>query len=406
MVKRLIFAAFLIMGCAGAVSADTERKRGVGIAGPDGVSQEIERTSRAKGTFTDPLKRYRQWKADLKEEHGVAYSLKAYLLYQQASHAAQGQDENAFGGIYRFQGEWESFGRETGHPGRLEWRLEYRSAVGDLQAPTSLSGSGALDTGFLYAEKFDLDLSILNWTQLFNDKRAGFAVGRLAYDVYLDPYPFQTIARAYLNRAFIVNPTMATAGIGALGVVAKGFVTDNIWVGGQVYDANAVNGEFDLDTIQESEWLSAVEIGWAPGVDRYKTSRVQLTYWHKDALDEAGVPEGSGVVFTASYQIDEKWLPFIRLGWSDGGGGVPAERSASTGFEYQVTPDQAAAFGAGWAKPADESFRDEYVLEGSYRWQVTPGISLMPDLQALFNPSAYPDQDTVWVGSLRCILSL
>jgi len=29
-----------------------------------------------------------------------------------------------------------------------------------------------------------------------------------------------------------------------LGVVAKGFVTDNILIGAQIYDANAVSGEF------------------------------------------------------------------------------------------------------------------------------------------------------------------
>lgn len=392
--------------CVGGVFAEEARKQGSGMAGPDGVTEELDASQKAEGTFGGPLASYKNWKAQLKEDHGISFGLYAYLLYQQASRSLPGQDDNAFGGVYRFQGSWEAFARDTGHPGRLEWRVEYRSGVGNMQAPTQLSGSRAMDSGFGYSDNFDLDLAVINWTQNFNDKRGGVAIGRLAFDVYLDPYPFQTFSRAYLNRAFILNPTMATTGIGALGAAGKGFVTDNIWVGGQIYDGNAASGEFDLDTVQENEWLSAVEIGWAPSVDRYKTDRVQLTYWHKDAGEKAGATEGSGVAFTASYQVAEKWLPFIRFGSSDGGAGVPADLAASTGFEYKVRSDQAFGFGAGWAQPTKGLSNDEYVLETSYKWQITPGLSLTPDLQALIHPSKYPFEDILWVGGLRCILTI
>jgi len=80
---------------------------------------------------------------------------------------------------------------------------------------------------------------VLNWTQGFLDSRVGLAVGRLAFDVYLDAFAFQTFSRGFVNRAFVVNPTLATTGIGSLGAVAKGFVTDSVWVGGHIYDGNA-----------------------------------------------------------------------------------------------------------------------------------------------------------------------
>ncbi len=98
-------------------------------------------------------------------------------------------------------------------------------------------------------------------------------------------------------------------------------------------------------------------------VDRCKTDRVQLTVWHKDAREKAGATEGSGFAFTASYQVAEKWFPFVRLGSSDDG--------------------------AGWAQPSNGLLRDEYVLEASCKWQVTPGISLTPDLQALIHPNTH-----------------
>jgi len=57
---------------------------------------------------------------------------------------------------------------------------------------------------------------------------------------------------------------MPTTGVGAIGGVVKGFVTDNIWLGAQMHDANATSGKFDFDTVKEGEWLKAVEIGFTP----------------------------------------------------------------------------------------------------------------------------------------------
>ena len=322
-------------------------------------------------------------------------------------------EDDAFGGVYRFSGSWAAFARDSGHPGRIEWRVENRSNVGSSQAPNDLSGAvaaAALNTGFAYSGNFDTDLAVINWTQLFADKRAGLALGRLAFDVYLDPYAFQTFSRAFVNRAFILNPTVATTGIGALGGVAKGFVTDNVWIGGQIYDANATSGDFDWDTVEENEWFGAFEIGWAPAIDRYKTDRIQLTYWSKDEREKAGVEKGDGLALTVSCLVGEKWLPFLRYGHSDGGAGVPAEDAASIGFEYAVRKDQHVALGAGWARPSDKTFegdlRDEYVIETSYRFQVTPSISLTPDLQLLIDPAQHPEEDRVWVAGVRGIVNL
>ena len=43
--------------------------------------------------------------------------------------------------------------------------------------------------------------------------------GRLAFDAYLDAMPFQTPAGGFLNRGLILNPTLPTTGVGALGLV-------------------------------------------------------------------------------------------------------------------------------------------------------------------------------------------
>jgi len=388
---------------------------GAALGGPEGVTQRLEKDAHPDAVLprVSPMQPYFDWKGRLKEDYGVSFGLSAILLYQGADEVLPETEDDAFGGVYRFNGSWTAFARDSGHPGRIEWRVENRTNVGSAQAPNDLSGAvgaAALNTGFAYSGNFDTDLAVINWTQLFADQRAGFAVGRLAFDVYLDPYAFQTFSRAFLNRAFILNPTVATTGIGALGGVAKGFVTDNLWVGGQVYDANAASGDFDWDTVQENEWFGAFEIGWAPAIDRYKTDRVQVTYWSKDEREAAGVEKGDGLALTASYQVAEKWLPFLRYGHSDGGAGVPAEQALSLGFEYAVRADQHFALGAGWAKPSDKTFegdlRDEYVIEASCRFQLTPSVSLTPDLQLLIDPANNPEEDRVWIAGVRGIVNL
>jgi porin len=384
------------------------------FGGPEGVSQTLKADEARVSIFPMPrwAKPYFDWKKRIKDDYGLSFGLSAYWLYQKASDSLSDNDD-AFGGIYRFQGSWVAFARGTGHPGRLEWRIENRSSVGGWLSPSQLGseiGAAALNTGFAYSDNFETDLSVLNWTQGFNDRRAGVAVGRLAFDVYLDAFMFQTFSRGFINRAFVLNPTLATTGIGALGAVAKGFVTDNLWLGGQIYDGNAVSGEFDFDTFQEHEWLGAVEIGFTPSISRYKTDRIQFTYWGKDARQKAGVPRGKGWVVSASYRLTERFIPFTRFGHSDGGAGVAAESAASIGFEFTPRNDQAWSFGAGWAKPSEKTsgpdLDDEYVFETSYKFQVWPFLSLMPDVQLLLNPAKNPAKSSVWVFGLRCILTL
>ena len=378
------------------------------FGGPDGVYQELinvyelRASSADSDALDDALKPYRD-----KKDDDLMYGFKAYWLYQNASEA-QGDEDEALGQIYRFQGSWTLLGRDSGHPGRLEWRVEHRSGVGGRLSPTQLGdelGAEVLNPGFGYSPAFDTDLSVFNWTQMFNEQTAAFAIGRLAFDVYLDGFPFQTFSRGFINQAFIFSPTMAGTGIGALGAVAKGFVSDNLWLSGHIYDGNAVSGKFDMDTFNQHEWLKAVGIGWAPSAGRRKTDRLQFTYWQKDALEQAGVSQGQGWVVSSSWKFDE-FFPFVRFGHSDGGAGVLAEDSVSAGFEYTFRPGQAWNLGLGWANPVAAGIKDEHVVETSYQIQMLKRFTLLLNVQLLLDPANSPGQDQVWVTGLRGILTL
>jgi len=351
--------------------------------------------------------------AQVKGEPGVSLGLQVYALYQDASSSLDGRDDNAFGNINRFFGDWTVFKGDTGNLGRVEWRVESRSNIGNFQAPGSLAsatGIAALAPGFGYSENFEPDVTILNWTQIFANGRGKYAVGRLAFDLYFDDFPFLTYTRGFMNRSFIVNPSMPTAGSGAIGGVVEGFVSDHIWLGTQIFDANAVSGEFDWDTVEEDEWLKAVEIGYAPSIAERHNNRIQFTYWQKDERALAGVSKGSGWAVSAIRQLNEKYLPFIRFGHSDGGAGVAAESAVSVGMEIKQRSDQVWTVGAGWAEPSRKTFgpglKNETVLETSYKFQLSESFSITPDVQVVFNPANNPDESSVWVFGLRALLSI
>jgi len=388
-----------------------------GIGGPTDVAAELEENDRDRDSIYefDTLQRnlapYFNWKRGLNEKYGLSFGASAYLLYQQAD-SSPGED-NALGIIFRQQGSWNLTGRGSGSPGSLQWRFESRSNVGGFIAPGQLGGElgvATLAPGFAYSHNFDFDLAIINWTQGFNDKTAGFAAGRLGFDVYLDAFPFQTFSRGFINRAFILNPSMGTTGIGALGAVVKGFVTDNIWLGAQAHDANAASGKFDFDTVGEGEWLKGIEIGWTPGIASYKTQRVQFTYWEKDARALAGTTRGSGWVVSAAYQMNDTYFPFVRFGHSDGGAGVAAESAFSAGVQISQSETDIWSIGAGWAKPSERTFGpgldNETVLETSYQFRLSKNFTLTPDVQVIFNPANNPGKSSVWVVGIRGILTL
>ena len=419
--KNLAFSAIALLLLAQPLLADEAEQGQAGyedmpeFGGPESVTEQLKRADELREAPYDwPFfDGYFDWKRQVDDDYGVSFGLHFYGLYQKANNSLPGRDDDAMGNIFRFLGNWTLFEKDDGNLGRIEWRLESRSDWFGLQAPGSLgsaTGIAALAPGFAYSDNFEMDLSVINWTQSFANGKAGYAVGRLGFDVYLDAFPIQTFSRGFINRSFILNPTLPTTGIGALGGVVKGFVTDNIWLGAQIHDANAVSGKFDFDTVQEGEWLKAVEVGYTPSFGQRKSHLVQFTYWDKDARSLAGVSSGSGWAVSAAWKLNDTYFPFVRFGHSDGGGGVAAEDAFSAGVEISRPRGEVWTIGAGWARPSEETFGpgldDETALEMSYKFPITKNFSLLPDAQIIFSPANNPGKTSIWVIGVRAILTL
>jgi porin len=133
-----------------------------------------------------------------------------------------------------------------------------------------------------------------------------------------------------------------------------------------------------------------------------------------DDREEAGVEDGWGGVLSFTQCVGDRWMPFARAGYSEGGSSL-LERSISTGFAYQPNPIGASAgnllgLGANWGKANEAVFGsgldDQYALEAFYRLQVTNEIAITPDIQFLINPAQNSGDDNLWVFGLRARLAI
>ena len=141
-----------------------------------------------------------------------------------------------------------------------------------------------------------------------------------------------------------------------------------------------------------AEAFSAPAIGWTPtsppSAGGYK---IWKTGW--------------GCAFSASRLFRDRWNPFFRAGWADGGGAA-VDRSIGAGIGCRVNDGQDyLGFGAGWGRAPKEVTggrnRDQYSFEIYYRWQPTPQLQITPDLQFILDPALNPDASDEWLAGLR-----
>jgi porin len=198
-----------------------------------------------------------------------------------------------------------------------------------------------------------------------------------------------------------------------LGLVAAGYLTDNIYAIAGFGDSNSdptdpFNG---FDTFfDQSEFFKTIELGWTTSKDRFYFDNVHLTYWHNDERVEAMVPKGWGLNFSATTYLNDKWLPFLRGGYTEDGGSL-LQKSVSAGFGYQPVPQRdLIGFAANWGQPNETTYAtglpDQVTFELFYRFQLSTRLALTPDIQYLIDPAVNPESSSIWVFGMRARLAL
>lgn len=407
----------LLYAAAGAAHADEpgpttrsgyERIRSFG--GPDSVQSALRRHDEKKEAFyrghaiENALAPWYRLKRCMEQRHGLAVGLDYNVLYQRAT-ASLDQDEAA-GGVFRLYGRWTALGRGTPTTSEIVFRVECRHRLGTDLAPSGLGS--ALGSLYKTANSFDgwgLGLTNLQWQQYFADGRYGVAVGQVDLRDWVDTFDLANWRTALLSAA-VTYPTNPLPAAGLGGAAYACFRTcDTPYVLAGFSDANGKPSDPDLGSLfEQGEVYAFAELGWTPAFERRDRQNLRLTAWHQDARTEAGTPEGWGLSFSGSWRFADRYGPFLRAGWADGGV-APSEAAVVAGLGIHHRSHDLFGFALGWGRPHDADLRDQVTLETFYRLQLSQNVGITPDVELLFDPSKNPSESLILVLSLRLQLA-
>ena len=390
------------------------------FGGPGSVGVELKEDNRtpATGDFVeDSLPGWFAAKQEMVERHGLAYGLNLSTLYQSASESL-GEDE-AWGGIAQLPLSWTVLNRGRKNTGTIVFKAENRSKISTDLAPQDLGIQGVGAASVVGTQFSDRDwiLTNLYWQQTLQDGRLKFSVGQIDNTDFMDTYGLVNPQTAFMNLSFSTNPTIGIPDQG-FGVGAGTLLSDNFYVAASLVDA-AGDPENPGDSIDqffdESEYFKHVEFGYILSPDRIYFDNIHVVYWESDEQTETtGEPEGSGWTFSYSRFIDDKYMPFLRFGDSDGGGGALLEKTLTAGLgiyygEFGELFGMGISYGEASEDPVGGFGSDldpQYTAEVFYRFQLSQHLAITPDLQLIVDPVLNPDEDSVYIASVRARLSL
>ncbi len=391
---KILFSRLSAVACALLVSGTVLNAQG--LSGPSSVSAELEpgdgvTDPQFRSTFPQNIApEWFAWKDRLAEQ-GFKFSID-YLALGQSSNADLGTGEAA-SGIARFYGTWQATPN-----GSLTFKIENRHAYTDV-APQflGLDGGAVAITGTAFNDSGTL-LTNLFWTQRASDGSWSFQIGQIDVTDFVDIYGLVSPYTGFQNLAFNTNPTInaPNPGLAIAGGVALG---KNFYVTGSVADANADASDPNFDVFSDGDLFKSLEIGYTSGFDRIYFDNIHLTLWHSDAASDGSRPEDYGAAFSAAWFFENRWMPFVRAGVSQGTAAL-YEKSLSTGIGYYGRNTDMAGLGLNWAQ-ANGIAGTQFTAEAFYRFSISPGFQLTPSIQYISNPLLNPAQGSITLVGLR-----
>jgi len=413
-VTRRLLAVAVGALMIGAVShADEKGKSGYddvpAFGGPSSTGQTLKDDDADKTTWLrapsidKALESWFAYKTRLKKKHGLAIG-GDYTGYFLGVNESLG-DKSAASGMARLFGNWALTGDGEKSSGSIVFKVEHRHRYTDIPANALGFEAGA---NTLQAAPFGnqgLLLTNLYWQQRNKGGKLNFVAGVVDATDYLNIYGLINPWTHFTNFEFSTGTTIAVPNQG-LGAAFGAALSTNVYVVAGLTDANADPSRPHkfFDSFSDGEFFTHVELGWYSSYERRYFDNVHVTAWHQDERDGAGVPDSWGVSFSATKFIDDKIMPFLRAGYSDGGAAImKTSVTAGVGF-YNPKNSDLLAIGLGWAEPFG-GLRDQYTVEIFYRLQIAESLALTPDVQLVIDPSLNPNEDLLFFFGFRLRLT-
>lgn len=298
---------------------------------------------------------------------------------------------------------WTLLGRGTADTGRFVFTGEYRYKMGNQPASAVGGQAGALvnptnafnDRGWVIRDAY--------WIQRLFDARVRILFGRADPSDYVGAHWLQNVNNSFVNRSFSANPAVPFPGHGPmLGISLR--PTDQFYLTAGASNAYSTSIRAEIDTVF-NEWdiFSFGEIGYTPTFQGLGQGRYAFGLWHMDARTIGDLPADYGFTFIVDQNLTEQLQTFARYSYSDGAL-TNIKHSAQLGFGYggifgRINDFTGLAFSLNI--PERESSRNETVIEGFHRFQVTANNQLSVGFQGIINPGNSADDAAAGMFYLR-----
>ncbi len=351
------------------------------------------------------LQPYYDAKGRVNDSIGLAFGGDYNVLVQGADESPG--EQVAFSGVARLFAQWTLVGETAGDSGALVVKGEHRHAIATDIPPTDLAGE--LRYAGLTASTFSDGkwlLTNLYWQHHQLGDRVAFIAGVVDGTDFIDIYDLVNPWANFDNGTFLNSPTIPIPGAG-LGVATRVRPTERTYLLVGLSDRNgdpSQPGQTFERLFTRGEVIVYAELGRIPAAGRPTHDGIHLGGWYATAQREPATPSGWGLVASWSHVLGDRLVPFVRGGYSRGGGSlVSGTVSMGLGLRLRSDSDQLGV-GLAWSRPNEALFAgrpNQYTVEIYYRLKLLQNFDLTPDVQVLIRPAENPDQDVIGVFGLR-----
>ena len=380
-----------------------------------GSSDQVDNRMALDRIITHPvfelsfLDKYFAFKDSLESKTGFSFALD-YTAQAYWTNAKMGE-KNASSGIARLYGAWEIIGRKSGNSGAIVYKIEHRHKYGNIP-PFQLGFS----TGFVGITSAPFNDSgyrtqNLYWRQRLGKGRLSIVAGFLDVTDFFDVYGLASPWMHFNNFSFSTGAAAVNVpNDGYLGVGAGGWISKKIYAIGGIGDLNG--NVADVFTgfntfFNANEYFKHLEVGITSNKKYMLLDNIHVSYWHRDASIAQATPKGWGLVFSVTKYIQEKYLPFARVAYTENAGSFMTW-AASAGIGYQPKPgSHLFGIGLNWSQPNKDTYGGSLVHENQYlaevfsRIQMSSRMAITPNIQYIINPALNNLQNSIFMFSIR-----
>jgi len=345
------------------------------------------------------------FKKKLNEDTGIQLSFSYASMFMGASTRISDENQqNAAGGIFDATIKWDFINRKSKNKGSLVLWLDSRHIYYGTVAPQFLNfetGSALLPA--LQFNKWSFRVLEFYYQQVLFDRMA-IIVGKIDM---ADWFNFNTLLhpkKHFTDFAFSVNPTVSWSNPG-FGIVAGGWVDKNKQFG-LIAGLNDVAGDnvgssdfFDMGTTQwgNGKFLKMLEVFYTPSHTRQYFNRISATLWHSDELLESDEsfftsPSSKGFSIQTSWVFDDKFIPVVTFGMSDGNGANSLSKlNISLAHAWFFQTYDMLGVGINYTQSTISDTRAQLLSEVFYRFTFSKTTVFTPVVKFVINPALNPN---------------